>query len=280
MMVNTIFAACDRRWIVLSVLFSGCLSLLVFGPIALTLNSLWSYSTSAPQIAKALDATVFFDTTNALDGASASVGMAAIFALLMVFLLSPILQGALLASFQSRPNRLSYSELVAAGMRDYGRMLRMQLLCLLLLGIAGVAAGTINSIMVGDASDYISQTTYRAQSRLALGANITMLAAVYFLCELARARLASEPALRSVFRALLQAIRTITLGQIVRVVLVSVFFAVLIFALMLLRVRLSASGAVALCAGFAVTQVIAAALAWWRAARLAVLLHGGGTDPG
>ncbi len=140
-----------------------------------------------------------------------------------------------------------------------------------------ILAGTIalgygfGNIWIGEETDYISESLLDQHQQWRLYAIGLMALIGYFWIESTRAKLVQEPSRKSVCKAFWAA-RNADWRKVFAFVVVALVFALVIGALAMLRIRLSGAGALSLVLGFVVAQLIIAAMAWWRACRLRVLI--------
>jgi hypothetical protein len=210
-------------------------------------------------------------STPAAAGLSTGIQTSAILAVL----LAPLLAGAALyvAESEARPR---WRTLLSGAAGYYPRLLRMQLAAVVPLGV-----GTIIAVV---AFRWASSVEDRATSEAAThtSARIAWILAVVavFLGQLVvdagRARLAAEPARRSVVKALGAGVKLIvkrplpTLALGVSATVVAVIVAAV---LVIVRQQLTQSGAAVMLLAFVLAQLAVAAIAWGHAAKLAGLVE-------
>lgn len=245
-------------------------TLLVALPLWSGLQAQWGESPQAATIAAAHDLPLLVDAMVGMEGAMAGINVAAIFATLLTLLLSPWLTGMVVASIRAG-RRLGMGELLHGGLNEYGRMFRMLLWSILPLGIAiglGVAAlhladkHTEHAILASEVEN---------AGRIGLIVLAVLFVFAHMTLEAGRGWLGADSGLRSVLRAWWRGTKlvfrrplaalTVYLGtSLVAYALAAIFG--------LWRLNTSGAGIGGFLLGLLLAQVVFAALAWGRIARL------------
>ncbi|MEJ7805116.1 MAG: hypothetical protein WKG03_04245, partial [Telluria sp.] len=156
-----------------------------------TLSAQLDYSVHAAAIAQQLDMTVFTDLMAAHGKNVVAFNSATILALIATLLISPLLTG--MASSAARAEgTLSIRALMAGGLAEYPRMLRMLLWSALPLGIAAALGG----MAIDAADDYsasvILESSADVASYAALALTALLLALSHATLDAGRAVLATD----------------------------------------------------------------------------------------
>jgi hypothetical protein len=263
--------ALQWRPLLLLVLVGWIPTALVAVPVWRVLAENLDNSVHAAQWAQRLDVVMLVDVMArlALNGGSlAGAGIAAVVALL---LLMPF-QNAILVSAARTDQRLGMGELLHAGLREYGPMLRMLLVSLIPLGVALALV----SLAFKGLGKYREHAILEADVELA-GWGLDVLAGLLLVYALAgieagRARFALDPRKRSAFKAWWRGFTLVffhPLGCLGIFLGVTVPALVVVAVLAVLRAELSTAGGAGFLAGWLIVQLLAAVLVWAHFARLA-----------
>ncbi len=235
--------------------------------------AIWLYlqTARAPDAAAlAADANFLASALSGLRGEGPFLAAAAVAALLSALLLSPWLNGMILAQARAG-ERLRLGRLLRAGLGEYLRMARMLLLSAVLLALAlgagvlatwGLEAVLLRFTPAGDALA-ATQAGWLLPVALALLAHVTI--------EAGRGWLGAEPAMRSVCRAWRQGLRLLwrrpgaTLAVYSGTSTTGIGIAL---GFLYLRALAGTEGWLAWLAAWACAQCAVAAMAWGRSARL------------
>jgi hypothetical protein len=238
-------------------------------PVWSKLGALLDHSVHSGEWARHFDALAMTDVygmTRGFTGVS-------VMSLIATLLLSPSLTGMAVTAVRA-PRSPSFGELLRGGARAYWPMLRLLLWALLPFGVAAIVGA------IGFAFAYVFSTRAVLESQADAAMWIAgvftamLLLLAHAMVESGRAQFAADPTLRSAWRALWRGIDTLlrrpfaTFGMYVGVSVVGYALALL---LAMLRVRTTAVGFTGFLAAMALTQLITAALAWQRTARLFAL---------
>lgn len=204
------------------------------------------------------------DGGNLITGVLPGIGSA----LLIGALLAPWISGMLVASLRAQ-RTLGFAELWLGGWREYGRQFRLYWLALipfaLAAGIALLAFGWAGH----DAEERLLETITQTRERIALAITAGALMLAYATLESARAALAADPAMRSVFRAWLRGLAALRQRpfSILLIVALSVIASLaLAAALQITGLRWGGSGVIV-----ALAQLTVLAMAGLRFTRLCAL---------
>jgi hypothetical protein len=262
--------AVQWRPLLLLVLISWVPTALLAVPIWRVIAEQLDNSVHAAQWAQHMDVVMIADVLNGLGlNGNALIG-SAFAAGLAVLILLPF-QNALLVSAARTDERLRLGALLHAGLREYGPMLRLLLVSLIPLGIAGVLSALAfkglhkyseHAILASDV-DHISWLVQVVAGLLLIFA----LAGV----EAGRARFAYDPRKRSAFKAWWRGFKLVlfyplrSFGIFLGITLVALFVAA---ALSFLRAELPTASILGVLAGWGIVQVLAAVLIWAHFARI------------
>lgn len=253
-------------WALLSLLPAAIVAL----PLAAWLGKWLDHSVYAATWAHHLDDLMITDLMFKLGRDGDFLGGLALMGTLLAFFLSPFLTGMYVAS--ARAGRvLGFGDLIGGGLREYGRMLRMLLLTVVVMAIAV----SIGGLAMDAASNHADQATLESSAnfgyKLALALMGILLIIAHATVESGRAQFAADPTLHSAFRGWWRGIKQMfkrplsTFG----IYLVVTAIGLLLFALVAaLRGRIIGFNLPMLTLGFLVTQIGVMVLAWMRGARM------------
>ncbi|KGQ19597.1 hypothetical protein LF41_2535 [Lysobacter dokdonensis DS-58] len=240
-------------------------------PISMALSERLDHSVHAKEIAARFDLAWMLEVfAPIVKQQSAAINAAGIMGIVIALLLSPWLTGMVVASIRAGQS-LRFGNLLQFGLREYGRMARMLLWAVVPLGIALGASAPVSkwAEKVGDTAIVPS-----AVENASLIATIVLAVLVVFAhatLESGRAMLAVDPSRRSAVKAWWRGVKLFfrrpvaVLVVYVGTVLVGEGLAV---ALGLVRTNVSAASVGGTVLGFFVMQLVVAAIAWGRVARL------------
>lgn len=222
------------------------------------------------QLASGFDAMAISGATSNIGESGAWFGGIGFAASMLVVLLTPWLSGMVVASIRTG-YPLGFTGLVGGGLREYGRMLRTLLWSLLPLG----AAFVLGSIAVAVADKLTEDAILAADADRATDIALFVMAVLLLLAhasvEAGRGMIAANPARRSVVRAWGRGV-ILLLRRPLAVLLVYLGTALvgygLAFVLGLLRIQASGGDWLVVMLGLLVTQLLVAAIAYGRSARL------------
>ena len=267
-------AALQWRLLLLWVLWMLVPTIILSIPVWSMLGASLDYSVHADAIAQRMDMTVFADLMAQHGKNSIAFSSATKVALVATLLISPLLSAMAAAAARSS-EVLGLRALMAAGLSDYLRMLRMLLWSAMPLGLAAAIGG----MAMGAADDHASTTTLEASADmghwLAVALMLLLLALAHTTLDAGRAVLALERRRTSVIKAWWHGC-----GMLVRQPL-AVFGAyaaitavgmAIVAALVVLRVNVTGASLAGFVAALLVVQLTVAVLGWMRSARLFALV--------
>jgi hypothetical protein len=189
---------------------------------------------------------------------------------LLMLLVAPWLTGMVIASLRAG-RRLGFVELIAGGLSEYWRMLRMMLWSLLPLGLALVVGGGIMGALHKGTEDAILASDVESAGRIGMIVMVVLFVLAHATVEAGRGWLGADPALRSVVKAWWRGLKLL-LRRPLATLLVYVVTCVAGFGLALLlgwaRIAVDGVGIGAVVLSFLAGQAIVLAIAWGRIARL------------
>jgi hypothetical protein len=263
------------RYLLVFAVGTLCPSALAFAPSHHFFGDLFDHSTRAHELVARLDSSAFLEVARQL-GEPAGAGMmpGITMALLTTLVVAPALAGAAAAIAQSEAP-LTLSALLAGAGRLYLRMLRMTLVSLLPVGVAGgIGYALLHAVGKANAHAVLESSASR-NSSLAWVAVVLLVALAQSTVETGRAYLAAEPEKRSAIKAWWRGLRLTVrrpgrvLAMYAGTTVASLLLATLLTAL---RLRLFPAGGATIALGFLLAQVAVAAVGWGRASRLAGLV--------
>jgi hypothetical protein len=270
------FGKAARRggdWRYLLVFLVGVMlpSALLFLPVKSFLGGLFDTSPRAEALLRTLDSSAFLEVLKQSgEPGTEGIGVGFQAALLVAALLAPVLAGAVVHLARTSETTGFRSLLGAAG-ELYPRMLRMAVVSVLPLGIAGglIAAvmhftsdATAKSVLESSA-DHLSLASKAVAVLLVWLANVTV--------DAGRAHFAAQPERKSAFLAWWSGVKLTArhpldvLGLCLGTTLLGVGLAAFVTAI---RLRVPQSGAGSIALGFLLAQLAVLPLAWGRATRV------------
>ena len=193
-----------------------------------------------------------------------------IVALAITLLLSPWLTGMVVASIRAGQN-LRFGNLLQFGLREYGRMARMLLWAIVPLGIAFGLSAPVSKWAKHQGETAILQSNADNAALIATIVLAVLVLLAHATIENGRAMLAVDPSRRSAVKAWWRGVKLLVQRPIaVLVVYVGTLLAGeglgIVFGL--LRTKVSAASIGGAILGVLVVQLVVAAIAWGRIARL------------
>jgi hypothetical protein len=258
---------------------------LAFGPIASFLGSLFDHSPRAAELVARLDSHAFTEILRQLGEPSAEGMFTGTHAsLVFAAILAPALAGAAATLARAQEGPLRMRALLAGVGELYPRMLRMALVALLPLGVAGVVAGIAFHFAGKSGEHAVVEATSDRATRIATGVSVLFLWLAHVTVEAGRAHLAAQPERKSTFLAWWSGVRLVlrrpgkVLGLCLVTTVCGVGGAVLVTAL---RNRLVQAGPGTIVLALLLSQLAVVAIAWGRSSRISglVLLVKDGTSP-
>ena len=243
-------------------------------PFWATLAGQLDQSMYAVQWAKQLDAVVIGDLVSKLMDNHVALIQAGFSALVLTLLLSPLLNGAIVAAARAK-EPLGWVPLLQKGLKDYGRMARMWVWALVLMGAAGAASSGLFHLVGKYAKKAILESDVTLASRAALIVTALVMLLIHLSVDAGRAQLAIYPGRTSAVKAWWRACKMVkarfwgTLGFYVGFTLAGVVLAIAITAL---RVALPQLGAFWFILGVVLAELAVLTIAWMRITRLVALV--------
>jgi hypothetical protein len=262
--------AMQWRLILLSLICSALPTLAVSAGVWSALQTVLSNNTQAAQLAERLDAPQVADVIAAFVRTGPAISGNALFAIFLGLLLAPWLSGVVLAAART-PASLRLGELIQVGLREYGRMLRLWCLALLLFGIALAVGAAVFDMADEKAGKALLEADANNLNFYAMLFAGFLLALVHLSVESARAQLVIDESLRSVLRAWWRGMRfnlrrPFSAFWIYILITAAGLFVAAVFSAW--RLRTPALSVTSLFGGFILLQCALAAIAWARAARV------------
>ena len=243
-------------------------------PFWATLAGQLDQSLYAAQWAKQLDAVVIGDLSSKLMDNHVALIQAGFSALVLTLLLSPLLNGAIVAAARAK-EPLGWVPLLQKGLKDYGRMARMWVWALVLMGAAGAASSGLFHLVGKYAKKAILESDVTLASRAALIVTALVMLLIHLSVDAGRAQMAIYPGRTSAVKAWWRACKMVkahfwgTLGFYVGFTLAGVVLAIAITAL---RVALPQLGAFWFILGVVLAELAVLTIAWMRITRLVALV--------
>ncbi|OYU45473.1 MAG: hypothetical protein CFE44_07280 [Burkholderiales bacterium PBB4] len=243
-------------------------------PFWATLSGQLDKSIYAAQWAQQLDAIAIADLGAKLMDNAPALMTGGVSALLLTVLLTPLLNGAVVAAARA-PEPLHWVALLQKGLQQYGRMLRIWIWGVLLLVAAGASANGLFHLAGDYADKVILESDAKLAGRAALAASALLMLLVHLTLEAGRAQLAVYPGRTSAIKAWWRGCKTLKshwlsmLGFYLGLTLVGLLGAL---ALTALRIALPQLGAFWLLVGVVLAQAGITAIGGMRIARLTALV--------
>ncbi|MEJ7747379.1 MAG: hypothetical protein WKF61_11690 [Luteimonas sp.] len=245
-------------------------TLLLALPVAAWLQGQFGHSVHAAGIANGRDLPLLLDGLFSLGDHMAWLGSSALAAALLAVLLSPWLNGMVIASIRAG-RRLGFGELLQGGLAEYGRMLRTLLWSVFPLGIAIGIGAWLTSLAGKKVDTAILASDIEGIGRIALWSAITLFVLAHATVEAGRGWLGADRGLRSAVRAWWRGCKLL-LRRPIAVLAVYLGTAIAGYGLAALfgalRLQFNGASAGGFVAAFVLTQLVVLALAWGRIARL------------
>ena len=243
-------------------------------PVWRTLSASLDQAVHAAALAQRLDLMTVADLAANASRNGAAISQAAIAAIGLTLLLSPLLSGLVVTAARA-PAPPGFGALLTGAFSEYGRMLRMLLWSIVPLGVAlAIGAGALKL-----ADKHAATAILEADADLARHLAL-LLAGVLFLLACAtldagRAALAVDRRRTSAVKAWwrgLGMLRQRPLACLAIYLVITVLGLALYALLGVARLNLAGPGPLAIAAGLLATQLAALTLAWMRSARLFALI--------
>lgn len=231
-------------------------------------------SVHAATLAQQLDGVALADLMLAQSRSGAALANGAIVALVLTLLLSPLLSGMSITAARSA-RAPGFRALVAGGVQEYPRLLRMLVWAVVPLGLAGAAAGMAMDTAHGHADAAILSADADRATMLAMAAGALLVLLVQATLDAGRATLACDQRRKSAVVAwfagwkLLARRPLATLGVYL---VISVVGLALVALLAVARLNIAPLGVGGFIGALALTQLVVAGVAWLRSARLFAMM--------
>lgn len=243
-------------------------------PFWATLAGQLDRSPYAAQWAQQLDAVVLSDLGSKLMDNHVVLLQAGFSALVLTWLLSPVLNGAIVAAARAK-EPLAWVPLLQKGLQDYGRMARMWVWALVLMGAAGAAASGLFHLVGKYADTAILESDATLASRAAVIVTALVILLIHLSVDAGRAQLAIYPGRTSAVKAWWRACKMVKArfwGTLGFYVAFTVAGALLAIAVTVLRVALPQLGAFWFILGVVLAQLAVLSIGWMRITRLVALV--------
>lgn len=270
----------------LLMLWAGLLlvpTLLLALPVWRTLSTSLDNSVRAPALAERLDLVAITDLIANLGKNSGATSGAGFTALGLTLLLSPLLSGLVITAARARHSAVGqtagqtpgFGALLTGAFSQYGRMLRMLVWAVVPLGLALAIGGAALNAAGKHAATVITASDASLPSRLALAGAVLLFLLANATLDAGRAELALDTRRTSAVKAWWRGVKLLCQRPLASgAIYLAITAAGLLLAALLGigRLNLPPSGVPGVIGAFALTQVIALALAWMRSARLFALI--------
>ncbi|WP_409026992.1 hypothetical protein OX462_21170 [Janthinobacterium sp. SUN098] len=243
-------------------------------PVWRTLSASLDQAVHAAALAQRLDLMTVADLAANASRNGAAISQAAIAAIALTLLLSPLLSSLVVTAARA-PAPPGFGALLTGAFSEYGRMLRMLLWSIVPLGVAlAIGAGALKLADKHAATAILEADADLARHLALLLMGVLLLLACATL-DAGRAALAVDRRRTSAVKAWwrgLAMLRRRPLACLAIYLVITVLGLALYALLGVARLNLAGPGPLAIAAGLLVTQLAALALAWMRSARLFALI--------
>jgi hypothetical protein len=262
----------------LLLLWAGCLlvpTLVLALPMWQMLGAGLDHSVHAAKLAQELDLATINDLLGMHGKRSEAFSIAGLFAIVLTLLISPLLSG-FVATAARAPSTARFGELVAGGVREYPRMLRMLVWAAIPLGVAlGIGSAAM------DAADKYGAKAILASDAETAGLAALLLTALLFALahatiDAGRAALAIERRRTSAFKAWWAGCKMLLRRPFATIgvyLLISIAGLALAALLGLARLHLPYMGVASFIGGIVLTLLLVMAIGWMRSARLFAMIE-------
>lgn len=242
-------------------------------PMGLALDAALGRSLLGAGLAERLDPPLLIELMSG-PGLRGVAPVAGLPALVVLLLLLPWLSGLVIAAARRPGERLRFGALLQGGLAEYGRMARLWVWALLLLGLAGAAGAGLMHLASQAALKQVLEADADLLRHAALAGSALLVLLVHATLDAARAQFVVEPRRRSAVRAWWAAARGLLRRPRRLAVYLLVTLVGLATATLLGRVRLEvpAVGPAGLVLALVLGQALVLALSWMRCARLMALV--------
>ncbi|MDQ2820651.1 MAG: hypothetical protein M3Y65_09685 [Pseudomonadota bacterium] len=245
-------------------------------PVSQMLGASFDYSPHAGALAHALDLSVVSDLQQVYKRYDTAVSNGVLVALVLTLLMSPLLSGMTIAAARTpAPVRLGFGGLLAGGMREYGRLLRMLIWSAVPLALAFALGNVVAAPLRKLGENALLESTAANASLAATLVIGLFLLLAHATIDAGRAVLAADRRKTSAVRAWSQGVMLVvrrpvaTLGAYVTITLLGLLLAALVA---LVRIRVAPIEGLSFFGALGLTQVAVMVVAWMRSARLLALI--------
>lgn len=263
-------AALQWRLLLLWLLAMLLPTLLIALPTSAWLQAQFGYSVHAADVANGRNLPLLLDGLFSIGESRSWLRSSAALATIMAVLLSPWLNGMVIASIRAG-RRLGFGELLQGGLAEYGRMFRTLLWSLLPLGIAIAIGAWLISLSGKQVDAAILASDVEGIGRIALWSAVALFVLAHATVEAGRGWIGADRGLRSAIRAWWRgakllvrrpiAVLAVYLGTAIAGYGLAALFGAL-------RLQFNGAGAGGFIIALLLTQLVVIALAWGRIARL------------
>lgn len=233
------------------------------------------YSVRAAEVARQIDLTVFADLMAAHGKSIAAFNSAGILALIATLLVSPLLSG-MTATAARAPETLGFRGLVAGGLAEYPRMLRMLVWSVVPLGLAVAIGGAAMDAASEHASTVAVEADADLAGWLATAFTVILFAIAHATLDAGRAALAIERRRTSAVKAWWSGCKLLlrrpgaTLGVYLAISAAGLALAAL---LVVARINVPGWNLAGFIAALLLVQLTVAVIGWMRSARLFAMIE-------
>jgi hypothetical protein len=274
-LVRSASAALQWRLVLLWAIFLLLPTAVSTLPVLQLLSASFNHSVHAAELAVGLDLNTISDLSVANARAGTGIGNGGLLGLILTLLLSPLLAGMTIHAARS-PVRAGFGALLAGGVQEYGRLLRMLIWAVVPLAVVGMAS----AVLFGAAKKYGQMAVLESSAHNATLA-ATIVAALLFVIadaslDAGRAVLAGDRRRRSAVKAWWAGFRLLlrrplaTLGTYLAITVIGLALAA---ALGIARMNVAPFTLPSWIGGFVLIQLAVMTLGWMRCARLFAMLE-------
>lgn len=262
--------ALQWRMLLLWLLATLVPALLAAMPIWGAVQAQFGHSLHADAIAAGRNVPLLIQGLMKVSEFAGPLGAGLLSALVLTLLVSPFLSGMVVAALRAT-RRLGFAELIAGGVAQYWRMLRMMLWSVIPLGIAIFIGAAAMGAADKSTADAVLSAEVDHASRIALVVALVAFVLLHASVEAGRGWIGADGTLRSVIRAWWRGLKLLvrrplaTLGVYLGSLVLGLGLALLFT---WLRLETGGVGTGAFVLGFLLAQCTALALAWGRITRL------------
>ena len=258
-------------WVALMLIPTAILGYTVWSMLSANLD----YSVRAAELAHQIDLTVFADLMAAHGKSSAAFNNAGVLALIATLLVSPLFSG-MAATAARADGTPGFRELVAGGIREYPRMLRMLVWSVVPLGIALALGGAAMDAAAEHGRTVIVEADADLAQWGALAVMLLLFALAHATLDAGRAALAIERRRTSAVKAWWSGCKMLlkrplaTLGVYLAISALGLAIAA---ALVVGRINVSGASIGGFIGALLLVQLTVAVIGWMRSARLFAMVE-------